>query len=853
MLPATAPADSPIFRSFVEEACKATSLDEGQVVEALWSLNAHADLIGGLFLFRRLHSLADGGDSFGLDTTGDKRLLDTLSELSMWLSADDVELPPGLENSAFTRMPKLLELEGQASPRLVRNPVDGYGMSRHPLFAMLMHSCEDQVLKPRWDKLALHVLLSGARVFCKHVTLEAYMHYSGKDEHPMLPGSFDAAGRAMRVLSAKTVARELDELGECSLESSWSQAAHRFLDWVSPDAEHLRTVLRFLARCEGRLEWPSSSAGGGGGHRDKPREYGYIEIGNGQVLVRNQMPDQDDGETDQFVTQQIREPGNDDAANGGMDGETPDPNALHIVEGDCKETKTSPASIALAARGRDHALRLAAQRLPWGYEQLTRLEVWELDRVLRSRVETNLGRNADELEAEEFGTLELALQLLISLWLGTDLLVARGTRELTKRESASKSRLCIYAVHANTSDAIERFEWRNEAQMPAYKSGPTSALTVSRKPRGTVYLPDIADLGRFAQSLRDTDVPGRGARDVFRTAGDGDEHKSAARRFLKSLDISDRITLSKIESFAKHRIASETHDLTAAALLTNRDNQESRTRLFYTLTSNTYLRTHYQSVMQAELPPSLRRASDAGDAGAEALTGWCVGARRCVTDEALVDGVASMKSALQAQCSYTDLEGMMAFHNLYVSYVVWFFAFALCARGVTDLYYGADQVDPVTGLSSLRDKDSEFPYHARLVWVMPELLEQMRHFDQHTQAIRGLQALYGMKPGRTGAFYLTSTLRAAPVKPGDWRGHVKDYLDMPMNSNRHYIRTSLLEADCSPETVDALMGHWEFGEEPWAIESSFDVQEYVAELQDHFVPMVTRAGFDLVRSPLVRG
>jgi len=51
--------------------------------------------------------------------------------------------------------------------------------------------------------------------------------------------------------------------------------------------------------------------------------------------------------------------------------------------------------------------------------------------------------------------------------------------------------------------------------------------------------------------------------------------------------------------------------------------------------------------------------------------------------------------------------------------------------------------------------------------------------------------------------------------------------------------------------VDAFMGHWCFGEEPWAPFSTFNYAVYFASLERYVAPLLKEIGFDIVRKRVV--
>jgi hypothetical protein len=71
---------------------------------------------------------------------------------------------------------------------------------------------------------------------------------------------------------------------------------------------------------------------------------------------------------------------------------------------------------------------------------------------------------------------------------------------------------------------------------------------------------------------------------------------------------------------------------------------------------------------------------------------------------------------------------------------------------------------------------------------------------------------------------------------------LKPYLDVAANTHRRFLRTELVERHCPHEIVDAFMGHWQHGEEPFGQFSSFSFAHYVATLRRYLEPLLTEIG-----------
>lgn len=62
------------------------------------------------------------------------------------------------------------------------------------------------------------------------------------------------------------------------------------------------------------------------------------------------------------------------------------------------------------------------------------------------------------------------------------------------------------------------------------------------------------------------------------------------------------------------------------------------------------------------------------------------------------------------------------------------------------------------------------------------------------------------------------------------------------NTHRRFLRTELIERRCPPEVIDAFLGHWQQGEEPYGPFSSFSARSYVETLRTYLEPLLAEIG-----------
>jgi hypothetical protein len=101
--------------------------------------------------------------------------------------------------------------------------------------------------------------------------------------------------------------------------------------------------------------------------------------------------------------------------------------------------------------------------------------------------------------------------------------------------------------------------------------------------------------------------------------------------------------------------------------------------------------------------------------------------------------------------------------------------------------------------------------------------------------------------------YLISEERAGTqeVRPGTLTSYLEDFLGLPANAHRRFMRTELREAGCPADYVNAFMGHASYGEEPWCRYSSLSVKNYRVVMERYLEPILRDLGFEAAASRLI--
>ena len=204
-----------------------------------------------------------------------------------------------------------------------------------------------------------------------------------------------------------------------------------------------------------------------------------------------------------------------------------------------------------------------------------------------------------------------------------------------------------------------------------------------------------------------------------------------------------------------------------------------------------------------------------------------------------------------------SLPSIVNFHNHFAIYTACMIAFATGYRAIHDPSFEWADIDLETGLAIIADKNIDAFYNTRLVWIAPACLEQLRHYQQHLMTIYDLFHLkcppvfqlvkdHSAFGRPLNLFFLHSDLeRIELLRPGVLHTLLKTLHkhDLPINSNRHYLKGQLLESGCSPEIIEAFLGHWGIGQEPWTCLSGLHPLDFRNELQKHLVPVLQRDGW----------
>ena len=359
------------------------------------------------------------------------------------------------------------------------------------------------------------------------------------------------------------------------------------------------------------------------------------------------------------------------------------------------------------------------------------------------------------------------------------------------------------------------------------------------------------------------------------------EHKNRSRYlFSKKLEIY-QVMISKFTSLVNSRHATrltanrisdylfdviERHpgaDLTAAMYIIGREHFLGRNPSYYTAITTSKLQSIYQNVCKdirdchfKERPREGQIKIDVAFNLQQEKCSDFIGSPFCPTPATVQGLVVTLKESLsKATAAPSGILKLLRLHNSMTRYTAFMIAYGTGFRAVRDPFLSAAEIDWKTGFAVLSDKDNEDGYNSRLIWIPPDCLQQLMLFKEHQKnllcrlsiLIPNIQSRLKNQRSRSPKRFMFYTMSdaatgeylAKPLSPKLLGQKLRDIFALPINASRHYLRSTMLDRGCPVEVINAFMGHFERGEEPWGKFSGLS-------------PIAYRDALDLLLTPLMR-
>jgi len=324
-----------------------------------------------------------------------------------------------------------------------------------------------------------------------------------------------------------------------------------------------------------------------------------------------------------------------------------------------------------------------------------------------------------------------------------------------------------------------------------------------------------------------------------------------------------RITLGRISSFMFDAIANQRgSDITYAMLITGRTSYIGMNPLYYTAVSNHVLTPVFQKTCKLiakntrleighrkrNIPAKAKFRTKKSMYGARIRPEHIEVERLC---SSLAESIKAAKS-----------DGPIATHNAMTIYTSAFINFATGYRAVGDASFHLNEIDYETGFAVISDKDSVDEHHSRLIWIMDECIKQIQayranlHFVLEFAALKLPNvykvlnhALLCMKEESTASIpglFIIQQNKIVALSPSIYESYFPDSYPYPANAHRHFLRSNLLEMGCPSDALNAFMGHWELGQEPWSGFSTLAAMDYRDSISPLLTDLLTSCGWKAI-------
>lgn len=338
-----------------------------------------------------------------------------------------------------------------------------------------------------------------------------------------------------------------------------------------------------------------------------------------------------------------------------------------------------------------------------------------------------------------------------------------------------------------------------------------------------------------------------------------------------------RLTPGRICHYWLHALARvKKIDLPSSMLFFGHSPEFSVARMHYTCASARHLEDSYRRICSETLR---ELGLPNGFTDEEPVNGHVyLGTPFCPSVDAVRSLVRSLrKSVNQAKPLHVELEYVINFHNIYALYTACMIAFATTYRAVRDPSLYEKDIHFASGLGAISDKDDEARYHSRLVWISDECQKQIVYYRQHLQRLYEIFSLespalfrlfkdlhqdgrplnlFRFQQKKTGQHEELSAESGAPaqkpqivleeLKPSNIETLLSEppheYF-LPANAHRHHLKNALLDSGCPGEVIEAQLGHWELGQEPWNRFSNLHPREFSRQLEKHLAKILKDDGW----------
>jgi hypothetical protein len=318
--------------------------------------------------------------------------------------------------------------------------------------------------------------------------------------------------------------------------------------------------------------------------------------------------------------------------------------------------------------------------------------------------------------------------------------------------------------------------------------------------------------------------------------------------------VSDRLTPAKVSNFLILSLAVTT-STSVAGYLFNRALPGSLARYYYSSHPESSYQKIYHDLVLRALPTckfDFHAHQPNTDHEADLKNGF--GARYVPSAKSVKETLQCIRKALSGNWMINEKHAFIDFHNVFTLYSIYAQSLLTGIRAVIDPFIGSHQVIDRSGLAIFRDKDSNDQFHSRILPLHPLALDIAIEYERHCQII--FEKMLFLDPlfcrntilEKNSTFLIQpETFHVVETRPSQIKNLLKMYSDLPVNSNRKYLRSFLERESAIPEVIDATLGHASLGEPIGDTMSTFSFVDLKHQLFPLLDKLIEETGLKLVK------
>jgi len=322
--------------------------------------------------------------------------------------------------------------------------------------------------------------------------------------------------------------------------------------------------------------------------------------------------------------------------------------------------------------------------------------------------------------------------------------------------------------------------------------------------------------------------------------------------FLRTID--ERFTPAKISDFLILSLATST-SISVAGYLFNRALSGSLARYYYSSHSPFEYQKLYNELVQKVLPKcSLVEDVYHRPEISSSTPPRGFGARYVPSIESVRKTIEMMDEKLCGNWANTKKHGFIELHNLFTVYCIFAQSLLTGVRGVIDPFIGRKMLIDASGLAVFRDKDTDDQFHSRILPLHPLAISICDEYERHRQIVFEKMLLLNPLFCRSDILKRDTTFLIQPetfsvveTRPSKIKSILDAFYNLPINSNRKFLRSFLEREGLISEAIDAALGHASIGEPIGDSMSTFSFVDLKKQLFPALDKLIDEIGLKLLK------